>query len=245
MGFSPTFTKWTFLTSGSVYQVLTDAHHQTAVSGCKINLTLFSDFFRCQICTRTGILNGWIKPPLSFQTMVLVSPETAKASGTVGRSTPVGPAPFHSGRNRNLLTCFQHLFRIYSPLIQGTMRANGKQPTASRAWVTFVKWPADRTRNPRHLPVSQTPRSLLSCCVVTALLITASFFSDSHCDAGYLLYGNFCYYFEAEDVKNWHDAEARCVKEQGHLVSFHSQEELSFLTGEQRTRLLKYIDVNK
>ncbi|XP_061589669.1 macrophage mannose receptor 1 [Cololabis saira] len=53
---------------------------------------------------------------------------------------------------------------------------------------------------------------------------------DSHCDTGYLLYGDFCYHFEQEQVKNWHEAEAHCKTEQGHLVSFHSQEELSFLT---------------
>ncbi|XP_055010163.1 macrophage mannose receptor 1 [Boleophthalmus pectinirostris] len=53
---------------------------------------------------------------------------------------------------------------------------------------------------------------------------------DSHCDAGYLLYGNFCYQFETEEVKNWHDAEAHCAKEQAHLVSIHSEEELSFIT---------------
>uniref|UniRef100_A0A3Q3AMD4 C-type lectin domain-containing protein n=1 Tax=Kryptolebias marmoratus TaxID=37003 RepID=A0A3Q3AMD4_KRYMA len=53
---------------------------------------------------------------------------------------------------------------------------------------------------------------------------------NGHCDQGYLLYGNFCYHFEIEDVKNWRDAEARCVSEQGHLVSFQRQEELSFLT---------------
>uniref|UniRef100_A0A671V6N8 C-type lectin domain-containing protein n=1 Tax=Sparus aurata TaxID=8175 RepID=A0A671V6N8_SPAAU len=55
--------------------------------------------------------------------------------------------------------------------------------------------------------------------------------TDSHCDAGYLLYGDFCYQFETEEVKNWQDAEAHCVKEQGHLASFHTQEELSFLVG--------------
>uniref|UniRef100_A0A3B5KWH9 C-type lectin domain-containing protein n=1 Tax=Xiphophorus couchianus TaxID=32473 RepID=A0A3B5KWH9_9TELE len=43
--------------------------------------------------------------------------------------------------------------------------------------------------------------------------------------------GDSCYHFETEQVKNWQDAEADCVKEQGHLVSFHSEEELSFLTG--------------
>ncbi|XP_023264465.1 macrophage mannose receptor 1-like [Seriola lalandi dorsalis] len=53
---------------------------------------------------------------------------------------------------------------------------------------------------------------------------------DSHCDPGYLLYGDFCYHFETESVKNWHDAEAHCSSEQGHLASFHSQEDLSFLT---------------
>ncbi|XP_033951501.2 uncharacterized protein [Pseudochaenichthys georgianus] len=53
---------------------------------------------------------------------------------------------------------------------------------------------------------------------------------DSHCDAGYLLYGDFCYQFETEQVRNWHDAEAHCSGEQSHLVSFHSLEELSFIT---------------
>ncbi|XP_023194031.1 macrophage mannose receptor 1-like [Xiphophorus maculatus] len=53
---------------------------------------------------------------------------------------------------------------------------------------------------------------------------------DGHCDRGYLLYKDSCYHFETEQVKNWQDAEADCVKEQGHLVSFHSEEELSFLT---------------
>lgn len=33
-------------------------------------------------------------------------------------------------------------------------------------------------------------------------------------------------------VKTWQDAETYCVAQQGHLVSFHSQEELSFLIGE-------------
>ncbi|KAM4528248.1 uncharacterized protein PAE49_000185 [Odontesthes bonariensis] len=52
----------------------------------------------------------------------------------------------------------------------------------------------------------------------------------SHCDHGYLLYGDFCYHFESERVKNWHDAEAHCTSAQGHLASFHSLEDLSFLT---------------
>uniref|UniRef100_A0A672FS74 C-type lectin domain-containing protein n=1 Tax=Salarias fasciatus TaxID=181472 RepID=A0A672FS74_SALFA len=55
--------------------------------------------------------------------------------------------------------------------------------------------------------------------------------ADFHCDSGYLLYGNFCYFFKIEDVKNWANAEAECVKEQGHLASFHSEEEFSFLIG--------------
>uniref|UniRef100_A0A3Q2V296 C-type lectin domain-containing protein n=1 Tax=Haplochromis burtoni TaxID=8153 RepID=A0A3Q2V296_HAPBU len=53
--------------------------------------------------------------------------------------------------------------------------------------------------------------------------------SNSHCDTGYLLYGDFCYYFETKMVKNWQDAEAHCTREQGHLASFHTEEELSFL----------------
>ncbi|CAJ1070748.1 macrophage mannose receptor 1 [Xyrichtys novacula] len=52
---------------------------------------------------------------------------------------------------------------------------------------------------------------------------------DFHCDPGYLLYGDFCYQFETEIVKNWHDAEAHCRGEQGHLASVHTQEELSFI----------------
>uniref|UniRef100_A0A8C2WGU9 C-type lectin domain-containing protein n=1 Tax=Cyclopterus lumpus TaxID=8103 RepID=A0A8C2WGU9_CYCLU len=56
--------------------------------------------------------------------------------------------------------------------------------------------------------------------------------TDSHCDAGYLLYGDFCYQFETESVKTWHDAEAHCSREQAHLASLHSEEELSFLTGD-------------
>uniref|UniRef100_A0AAQ5YQG0 C-type lectin domain-containing protein n=1 Tax=Amphiprion ocellaris TaxID=80972 RepID=A0AAQ5YQG0_AMPOC len=54
---------------------------------------------------------------------------------------------------------------------------------------------------------------------------------DSHCAQGWLLYGDHCYHFETEAVKNWQNAEAHCTSEQGHLVSFHSQEELSFITG--------------
>ncbi|XP_023136670.3 macrophage mannose receptor 1 [Amphiprion ocellaris] len=53
---------------------------------------------------------------------------------------------------------------------------------------------------------------------------------DSHCAQGWLLYGDHCYHFETEAVKNWQNAEAHCTSEQGHLVSFHSQEELSFIT---------------
>ncbi|XP_068430349.1 uncharacterized protein [Clinocottus analis] len=52
----------------------------------------------------------------------------------------------------------------------------------------------------------------------------------SFCATGYLLYGDFCYQFETESVKTWQDAEAHCGKEQAHLASFHSEEELSFIT---------------
>uniref|UniRef100_A0A3P9J6E8 C-type lectin domain-containing protein n=1 Tax=Oryzias latipes TaxID=8090 RepID=A0A3P9J6E8_ORYLA len=60
--------------------------------------------------------------------------------------------------------------------------------------------------------------------------------SEYHCDTGYLLYGNYCYHLESEDVKSWQDAEDHCSRQQGHLASIHSQEELSFLTGEKRSR---------
>uniref|UniRef100_A0A674MZJ4 C-type lectin domain-containing protein n=1 Tax=Takifugu rubripes TaxID=31033 RepID=A0A674MZJ4_TAKRU len=50
---------------------------------------------------------------------------------------------------------------------------------------------------------------------------------DSHCDLGYLLYGDFCYKFVTESVSNWNDAETQCQRDQAHLASFHSQEELT------------------
>ncbi|XP_036384637.1 C-type mannose receptor 2 [Megalops cyprinoides] len=53
---------------------------------------------------------------------------------------------------------------------------------------------------------------------------------DSHCDAGYLLYGDHCYHFETETVKNWDDAQAYCINQNGNLASVHSQEEMSILT---------------
>uniref|UniRef100_A0A4W5RQJ0 C-type lectin domain-containing protein n=1 Tax=Hucho hucho TaxID=62062 RepID=A0A4W5RQJ0_9TELE len=56
---------------------------------------------------------------------------------------------------------------------------------------------------------------------------------NSHCDAGYLLYGDYCYHFETEMVKNWQDSESYCASQQGHLASFHTQEELSFITSDK------------
>uniref|UniRef100_A0A3P8UM96 C-type lectin domain-containing protein n=1 Tax=Cynoglossus semilaevis TaxID=244447 RepID=A0A3P8UM96_CYNSE len=50
-----------------------------------------------------------------------------------------------------------------------------------------------------------------------------------------IFYTDFCYHFETETVKSWQDAEDHCTSEQGHLVSFHSEEELSFLTGQHPT----------
>uniref|UniRef100_A0A3Q3VNV6 C-type lectin domain-containing protein n=1 Tax=Mola mola TaxID=94237 RepID=A0A3Q3VNV6_MOLML len=47
------------------------------------------------------------------------------------------------------------------------------------------------------------------------------------CPAGWLSFSGSCYWLR---VKKWQDAEAHCVKEQAHLASFHSQEELSFIT---------------
>lgn len=110
------------------------------------------------------------------------------------------------------------------------MTANGKQPTALRAWDTSVRWPGDRTRNQLQLLVSQTSHSHIRS--DHTFTDNCWFALDSHCDTGYLLYGDFCYYFETKMVKNWQDAEAHCTREQGHLASFHTEEELSFLIGE-------------
>uniref|UniRef100_A0A8C2WK29 C-type lectin domain-containing protein n=1 Tax=Cyclopterus lumpus TaxID=8103 RepID=A0A8C2WK29_CYCLU len=82
-------------------------------------------------------------------------------------------------------------------------------------------------------PGFQTSCLLFTLRLAEDMLITVTcFVSDSHCDAGYLLYGDFCYQFETESVKTWHDAEAHCSREQAHLASLHSEEELSFLTGD-------------
>lgn len=70
------------------------------------------------------------------------------------------------------------------------------------------------------------------CCVFTMMHGSLNVFSaDSHCDEGYLLFGDYCYHFETEMVKNWQDAENYCVAQNGHLVSIHDQETVSFLTG--------------
>uniref|UniRef100_A0A3B5QR54 C-type lectin domain-containing protein n=1 Tax=Xiphophorus maculatus TaxID=8083 RepID=A0A3B5QR54_XIPMA len=72
---------------------------------------------------------------------------------------------------------------------------------------------------------------------VTQFIINGSsltvvlFTSDGHCDRGYLLYKDSCYHFETEQVKNWQDAEADCVKENlgAELVSIHSMKEQSWV----------------
>uniref|UniRef100_A0AAY4ERX0 C-type lectin domain-containing protein n=1 Tax=Denticeps clupeoides TaxID=299321 RepID=A0AAY4ERX0_9TELE len=48
---------------------------------------------------------------------------------------------------------------------------------------------------------------------------------DSHCDEGYLLFGDHCYHFETEMTKNWNDAEAYCVNQNANLVSIHTAEQ--------------------
>uniref|UniRef100_A0A672LRC3 C-type lectin domain-containing protein n=1 Tax=Sinocyclocheilus grahami TaxID=75366 RepID=A0A672LRC3_SINGR len=65
--------------------------------------------------------------------------------------------------------------------------------------------------------------------VVFLLWFTECFSADSHCDEGYLLFGEHCYHFETETVKNWQDAENYCVAQNGHLVSIHNQEAVSFI----------------
>uniref|UniRef100_A0A673H957 C-type lectin domain-containing protein n=1 Tax=Sinocyclocheilus rhinocerous TaxID=307959 RepID=A0A673H957_9TELE len=55
--------------------------------------------------------------------------------------------------------------------------------------------------------------------VVFLLWFTECFSADSHCDEGYLLFGEHCYHFETETVKNWQDAENYCVAQNGHLVN--------------------------
>lgn len=75
-----------------------------------------------------------------------------------------------------------HIFSVHADiarqipvLFQEIMRANGKQPTASRAWVTFVRWQVDRTPNQLQLLVSQASCSCFTHCLTKAVLITITF----------------------------------------------------------------------
>uniref|UniRef100_A0A3B5KBC0 C-type lectin domain-containing protein n=1 Tax=Takifugu rubripes TaxID=31033 RepID=A0A3B5KBC0_TAKRU len=53
----------------------------------------------------------------------------------------------------------------------------------------------------------------------------------SICPAGWASFSGSCYWlFVTESVSNWNDAETQCQRDQAHLASFHSQEELSFIT---------------
>uniref|UniRef100_A0A3Q3VUM8 C-type lectin domain-containing protein n=1 Tax=Mola mola TaxID=94237 RepID=A0A3Q3VUM8_MOLML len=61
------------------------------------------------------------------------------------------------------------------------------------------------------------------------LLLCVSLLAYSHCDQGYLLYGDFCYQFVTERVKKWQDAED-CLARGANLVSVQSQEEEEFLS---------------
>ncbi|XP_062868150.1 macrophage mannose receptor 1 [Trichomycterus rosablanca] len=58
---------------------------------------------------------------------------------------------------------------------------------------------------------------------------------DSHCDQGYLLFGDHCYRFESENVKTFQEAETYCMSQSGHLASLHDQETVSFLTAHMLT----------
>ena len=74
--------------------------------------------------------------------------------------------------------------------------------------------------------------SVIGVCIQLSIKKRTSSFSEFHCDAGYLLFGDHCYHFESERAMNWQDAENYCSNQNGHLASFQAQEELSFMTGE-------------
>uniref|UniRef100_A0A3P9CZV2 C-type lectin domain-containing protein n=1 Tax=Maylandia zebra TaxID=106582 RepID=A0A3P9CZV2_9CICH len=63
--------------------------------------------------------------------------------------------------------------------------------------------------------------------VVNCLLICVSLLF-SQCQSGWREYENKCYFFST-DTKSWLEANEFCLEEQGHLASFHTEEELSFL----------------
>uniref|UniRef100_A0A667WSI0 C-type lectin domain-containing protein n=1 Tax=Myripristis murdjan TaxID=586833 RepID=A0A667WSI0_9TELE len=64
--------------------------------------------------------------------------------------------------------------------------------------------------------------------VFLALFITSAN-PSTQCDLanGWSQFNSNCY--KLEDMKNWQEAEDYCVRDQGHLVSIYSEEQLSFL----------------
>uniref|UniRef100_A0A8C7Q4F0 C-type lectin domain-containing protein n=1 Tax=Oncorhynchus mykiss TaxID=8022 RepID=A0A8C7Q4F0_ONCMY len=67
----------------------------------------------------------------------------------------------------------------------------------------------------------------------TPVIVVLSAFSQ--CEEGWRAYEDKCYYFST-NTKSWDDARADCVGRGSHLASFHTQEELSFITGEWLTK---------
>ena len=52
------------------------------------------------------------------------------------------------------------------------------------------------------------------------------------CPAGWEREGDRCYFFSKEE-KNWHEAEAACMKEKGHLASVSSEQVHKYLQGKK------------
>lgn len=185
-----------------------------------------------------GNSNGWIKLQLLSQTMVLVGPKTLHNSGTADRSSQVRCVLSTLMRfQANVAQRYQHLLCICS--LSGNYEGKWETANCFKSHGFICEMTGGQTPKPTSAPGESKCWSCITCCLVRGVSLTFSLFaSDSHCDHGYLLYKDHCYYFETETAKNWIDAEARCVSEQGHLVSFQSQEELSFLTCEWETKQL-------
>jgi len=163
---SQTFTWWTSPTSGSVYQVLDTLTSLCLCDSCDLWNVPFFSFVSRFVMSPDKDQDGefkWIdKSPITFSNYGPNWPQNTADSWDCGQ--------IYTGRNGHSgILALNILVYVFSwrptslyLLLQETMQGNGKQPTAIRAWASFVRWRADRTPNRLQLPVSQTSRLLFT-----------------------------------------------------------------------------------
>lgn len=177
---SPTFTKWRSLTYGSVYQVLLMWNKE---------MSAINDFWKCPFPfiilfvmspdkDQDGAFKWVDKSPVTFSNYLPGWPKNTVATWDCGQifTGRKNPPPSHPWT----YTWYVFSWGWWTPtrlnlLFQEITRANGKQLTASRAWVTFVRWRVDRIQNQLQLLVSRTSCFLPTHGVSEAALITLTF----------------------------------------------------------------------